>query len=141
LPSWIKVCHSRMNQRLVRFFTRFGLRASPFDGIDVFNHFNFIIHPLHARVNVLTLADLTTLRVPEFHTKGTLAWQRSAYTLAPQMDLIITISEHSKRDVVELLGIAPDRVRVTPLAAHRQYRPLEDHQRIRDVRAQYGLAD
>jgi glycosyltransferase involved in cell wall biosynthesis len=141
LPLWVRASRWRLTQRTTAALTRFGLRASPFAGIDVFHHFNFVVFPIHRRANVLTIADLTTLRVPHFHTEGTLNWQRPAYESAPLMDLIITISEHTKRDAVELLGIEPDRVRVTPLAAHECFRPLRDPEALRELRERYGLGN
>jgi glycosyltransferase involved in cell wall biosynthesis len=41
---------------------------------------------------------------------------------------------------VDLLGIEPELIHVTPLAAHEQYRPIEDHEEVRSVLARYELA-
>jgi glycosyltransferase involved in cell wall biosynthesis len=74
---------------------------------------------------VVTIHDLAYLRRPEvvparrrryFETMTRLSVRRSRCVLA--------VSESTKRDVVELLGVAADRVVVTPLAADERFRPL-----------------
>jgi glycosyltransferase involved in cell wall biosynthesis len=56
-------------------------------------------------------------------------------------DLVITISEFSKRDIMQVLGIPADRIRVIPLAAGPQYRRILDAQRLQTVRTKYGLGE
>jgi glycosyltransferase involved in cell wall biosynthesis len=55
------------------------------------------------------------------------------------MDVILTYSEHTKRDVVETLGVEAERIHVAPLAAHEQYRPDLDPERLREVLGRHGL--
>ncbi len=139
LPLWTKATKSAAVEWAFRLGTKLGVRRSPFRGLDIVHHFNYIMLPIHSKVNVLTIADLTTLRVPHLHTQGTRDWQKSAYANAHDMDLIITISEHSKRDVVDLLTVDEGKVRVIPLAAHSQYCTIEDQEEITSVRRKYGI--
>jgi glycosyltransferase involved in cell wall biosynthesis len=55
------------------------------------------------------------------------------------MDIILTYSEHTKQDAVATLGIDAEIIRVTPLAAHEQFRPLEDQHQVRAVLEKHGL--
>jgi glycosyltransferase involved in cell wall biosynthesis len=141
LPFWTRASKSGAYSRFSRSKITLRLKPCPYAGLDLVHHFNYIILPIHTAVNVLTIADLTTLRVPHFHTQGTRDWQQSAYAHAHRMDLIITISEHSKRDVVELLNADESRIRVIPLAAHPQYEPLQDKDAVRQVLEKYSLAN
>src|SRR5262249_23985011 len=50
-------------------------------------------------------------------------------------------SEHTRRDVASRLGLPVERIRVTPLAAHEQFRPVQDPEQLKAVRQKYGLSD
>lgn len=52
---------------------------------------------------------------------------------------VITVSEHSKRDLVQLLGTDPDRIHVIPEAARSFLRPVPKHVAKRWVAGQYGI--
>jgi glycosyltransferase involved in cell wall biosynthesis len=77
---------------------------------DIF-HWTYQL-PLRARrgVNVYTIHDLVPLRLPF----ATLDNKRHAYRLlravAKRADHIVTVSEHSRRDIIRYLGVSEDRV-------------------------------
>lgn len=53
--------------------------------------------------------------------------------LLPELDLLLAISEHTRRDAIELLGVAPDRVAVIGGAASEYFRtpaPDEDPREV-----------
>jgi glycosyltransferase involved in cell wall biosynthesis len=53
---------------------------------------------------------------------------------------VLAISEHTKSDVCEYLGIHPERVFVTPLAADRRvFYPCSDPERLEVIRTKYGI--
>ncbi len=108
--------------------------------LDVFHYSYGARLPLREKVNVMTLPDLIPRRFPEYCTSEIIQHSETIYQQAGRMDLILTYSEHSKRDIVELLGIDGGRVRVTPLAAHEQYRVIESREEVQTVLARYGLA-
>jgi glycosyltransferase involved in cell wall biosynthesis len=68
--------------------------------------------PLRAKraCNIYTIHDLVPLRLPF----ATLDNKRLSYRLlrkiAAEADHIVTVSENSKRDIVEMLGVPPERV-------------------------------
>jgi glycosyltransferase involved in cell wall biosynthesis len=74
--------------------------------------------PQRARVpTILTVHDLAVLRHPEVFPLWTRLYGRTA--LRPTIravDRVIAVSEFSKREVVELAGIDPERVDVVPNA-------------------------
>lgn len=87
--------------------------------LDVFHHTGGgAPPPAAARRFVVTLYDLTTRLFPEAHPPEEIAGFEQTFAFArDRADLVIAISEATRRDVVEHLGIAEDRVHTVPLAA------------------------
>lgn len=56
-------------------------------------------------------------------------------------DVILVYSEHTKRELVERLGAPADRIRVAPLAAGSEFRPVQDRSRLDRVLAAHQLTD
>ncbi len=85
--------------------------------VDVL-HCTIFRAPPRARVpTILTVHDLAVLRHPEVFPLWTRLYGRTA--LRPTIraaDRVIAVSEFSKREVVELAGVDPDRVDVVPNA-------------------------
>jgi len=88
-------------------------RAAAKAGVDVL-HCTIFRAPLRARVpTILTVHDLAVLRHPEFFPLWTRLYGSTA--LRPTIraaDRVVAVSEFSKREVVELAGVDPDRVDV-----------------------------
>jgi len=84
-------------------------------GVDVFwsPHFNFTKLSQDTK-KVITVHDLSFLRYPEFFSARKNFWHKSLgikKTLL-KADKIIAVSENTKNDIVELLGINEDKVQV-----------------------------
>ncbi len=76
-------------------------------------------HPL-----VLSVFDLIHLRYPDEYSRvHPLYYRFVVRPLVRHARAVITLSEASKRDLVERLGADPARVRITPLAADPAFRP------------------
>jgi glycosyltransferase involved in cell wall biosynthesis len=74
---------------------------------------------------VITIHDLAPLRWPEHYLRLPYArvghaWE---YALARGADAIIAVSEATRRDVIELLRVPPERVTVIPEAVDTEFRP------------------
>jgi glycosyltransferase involved in cell wall biosynthesis len=95
--------------------TVLGMLASR-DGLDVL-HNVALTAPLRTRVaNVVLLADLTWLRQPETVGRArSFLWRTLVLPAARRADRVITLSKASRREIVEDVGIAPERVDVVPL--------------------------
>src|SRR5581483_5799930 len=64
---------------------------------------------------VVTFHDLAVLRHPETFNLWTRLYSRLCVSrVARAARLLIAVSEHTKRDVVELLGVPEERIRVVP---------------------------
>lgn len=96
---------------------------------------------------VVTVLDLIPLKFPELYAATRANWR---FHLARRLELdairsargILTISEATKRDVVELLGVSPERIAVTPLATSERFLPRAAGWRAAgsETRAQFGLS-
>jgi glycosyltransferase involved in cell wall biosynthesis len=91
-------------------------------------------YPLALKVrgakNVYTLHDLVPLRLPYTTLDNKRKYYRMARLLARRADHIVTVSEASKRDIVNLLGIPEDKVSNTyqavEIPARYAQKPIED---------------
>jgi glycosyltransferase involved in cell wall biosynthesis len=98
----------------------------------------FITLPLIKKYpTVVTVHDLTPLVFPDHFPaglKGKLRWQIQKQNLR-NTDMLITDSEASKQDIIKIVGVADTDVRVTYLAAGREFRKLNaadiDHDALR----------
>ncbi len=78
---------------------------------DVFHTSNAERHrPRKARLTA-TIHDLTALKFPEAHTPLNQRIDRRFFTqTVPAADMLIAVSESTRRDAIELLGLSPDRI-------------------------------
>jgi glycosyltransferase involved in cell wall biosynthesis len=77
--------------------------------------------------NVVVIHDVAALRHPEAYGRLYGAYQaRLLPALARRAGLVITVSEFSKRELVELLEVAPDRIAVVPNGADERFSPAAD---------------
>jgi glycosyltransferase involved in cell wall biosynthesis len=87
---------------------------------------------------VVVVHDAAALRHPGWYSRAYAAWQRWLLPrLARRALRVITVSDFSRGELVELLGVDPDRVRVVPGGVDPAFRPDADAER---VRAAFGLA-
>ncbi len=80
------------------------------EGVDL-AHWTY---PLPVRMpgarNVYTLHDLVPLRLPYTTADRKRAYYRLCRRIADEADHILTVSEASRRDIIEILGVGEDRV-------------------------------
>lgn len=77
---------------------------------------------------VVTVLDLIPLKFPNLYQTGRSDWR---YRVARALELrairsasgIIAISDATKRDLIDILGVSPDRISVTKLAVGDQFNP------------------
>ncbi len=107
-------------------------------------HIPYFSAPMRQAVpHVVTVHDVIPLALPSYG--GTIkmrAYLRLVGRTVRRVPLILTDSEHAKRDITRLLSVSSDRIRVTPLAVGEHLRPAEtgtDHASIAATRDKYGL--
>lgn len=90
---------------------------------------------------VVTVYDLSFMRFPEVYNRPNRVYLN---TFTPpslrRADRVITISEDARRDVIELCGVAPERVTPILLAADERFQPASADE-IAAFRARHGLPE
>ncbi|HEY4003324.1 MAG TPA: glycosyltransferase family 1 protein [Candidatus Xenobia bacterium] len=126
VPSWSSptcdvVC--RLPRRLLEGSWR-RLAFPPIDWftgpIDIFHAVHLQVPPVRHARTVLTIHDLREFRLPHLYPRlqGLRAWRRQ---MAAQADHVITISEATRRDIVEFFQLPPERVSVAHNGLASQY--------------------
>ena len=65
--------------------------------------------------NAVVIHDVAALRHPEAYTRAYVAYQRQLLpALARRARVLITVSEFARGELVELLGVAPQKINVVP---------------------------
>jgi glycosyltransferase involved in cell wall biosynthesis len=89
---------------------------------------------------VITIHDVIPLRLPQYRTDPKMkAYLQLITRAARKATLIITISQHAKRDMIDALKIPAERIRVIYEAAGDEYRPINDAEVLAKMRARYEL--
>jgi glycosyltransferase involved in cell wall biosynthesis len=113
--------------------------ASWRDRVDVL-HVQYVGPPCHRGALVVTIHDLAFLRVPEsFSRRQSLRLRWQARANARRAAVVITGSEHSKRDIRDAYGIPEDRIEAIPLAADPALVPPRDAAAAEAVRRRLGI--
>ena len=113
----------------------------PFARPQVFHSVQLGLPALRAYRAVITVHDLAPLRWPEHylrmpHARFGHAWQ---YALARRADAVIAVSESTKRDVIERLGVPDSRVTVIPEAVDMTFAPPSRESALALVRVRFGI--
>ena len=110
--------------------------GSMFPKADLHLFFNYIVPPRVSGAIVTTIHDMTYLRFPETMGQRNLQRiRRDIQSSVERSDRILTVSEFSKREITELLGVAPDRISVVYNAPS----VAETEAPFSQVKARYGI--
>ena len=94
---------------------------------------------------VITVHDLAFLRYPEILTTDSRRYYGQIFRAVKEADAIISVSDHTKRDLIELTDAEEERVVVVPEASSPVFRPIEDRRAVDetldrlDIRKPYFL--
>jgi glycosyltransferase involved in cell wall biosynthesis len=89
---------------------------------------------------VVTVHDLSCLRRPECFGFFRRNYYRAAIGRGAQVaDAVIADSASTRSDLIELAGVAPERVSVVPLGVEPELRPVCDERTLQAVREKYSL--
>ncbi len=93
--------------------------------LDLLHSPDFIPPLRGARRHVITIYDLNFLHYPQFLTRASHRYYNGQIRRAVrQADHIMTISESSRRDIVELLHVPPERITTQYPGVDASFRPL-----------------
>ena len=117
-----------------------GPAAARKAGVDIF-HVPYFAPPLLPRTpTIVTIHDVIPMRLPAYQPDARVKAYMSLVSRAShRASMIITVSQHAKRDIVEVLQLPEERIRVIYEAAGDEYRPVTDPQVLAAARQRYGL--
>jgi len=112
------------------------LRRSPVDLL----HVQYTAPPFARCPIVSTIHDLSFEHLPETFTRHSRAQLRlTVRRTARKAARILTLSEFSRRDIIETYAVNPDRVLVTPAAAPARFAPVENETELKEIRERYRI--
>ncbi len=80
--------------------------------------------PLASRRNAVVIHDVAALRHPEWYRPAYVRYQRALLpAIARRARLVITVSEFSKGELIEVLGVRPERIAVVPNGVDERFTP------------------
>jgi len=108
--------------------------------LDLFHSPDFVLPAVYHARTVLTVHDLTFLRVPEFaHPVLREYLMQVVPRSVARADLVLADSACTRQDVIELLHVPEDRVRVVNAAVESRFHRVTDPEALEAVRQRYGL--
>jgi len=108
--------------------------------VDIFHSTDFVLPPVRQARTILTVHDLTFMRLPECAEAGLRAYLNKVVPRSiERADLVLADSHSTKNDLIELLGVSPDKIEVVYAGVERRFRPMEGEIALQRVRKRYGL--
>lgn len=107
-------------------------------------HIPYFAPPLRSNhiPSIVTIHDVIGLKLPLYRSSPAVQIYGSLVSRAAKhTTMIIAVSEFTKRDIVDALGISEDRVRVIREAPDSRFRRVTDPLRLRETREKYGLGE
>jgi glycosyltransferase involved in cell wall biosynthesis len=102
----------------------------------------FLTLPVYKRLpTVVTVHDLTPLKFPQHYPpglKGALRWQIQKLAIKNTRH-IFTDSKNSKKDMINLLSINPNKISAVYLAADAKFKKLNSQELFNPIRRKYKL--
>ena len=110
-----------------------------FDQLDLYHGPNFKMRTSGKYGGVVTIHDLWLDRHPEFSPKvfGQRASFRRTRRVARLARRVITVSQHSARDIELLYGLPAERIVVIPNGVSTEFRPMSDPSLVAGLRTRF----
>ncbi len=110
--------------------------------LDLFHSPDFVLPPTGRTPTILTVHDLSFLRVPECYLPGFRRYLERAVTRAVgRAEWILADSESTRRDLMGLMAVEPDRVSVIYPGVEPRFHPVRDSEVLNRVRDHYNLPE
>ncbi len=111
-------------------------------GADVFHS---PVNVLPARVpcaSVVTVHDLAFMRYPQYFRPSRRSYQRVlTQRSARSATVVVAVSQSTKRDLVECMGVPPERIQVIYTGIAPDFRPVSDPRVLAAFRAKHNLPE
>ncbi|MDQ1301292.1 MAG: hypothetical protein QG637_1213 [Chloroflexota bacterium] len=107
---------------------------------DLYHSPDFTLPPLRRARGIVTIHDLSFLRVPECADPGLRTFlTRAVPSAVARAHRVLADSESTRRDLIALLGVPPEKISVVTPAVEPRFRREEDQTRLKEVRERYRL--
>jgi glycosyltransferase involved in cell wall biosynthesis len=109
---------------------------------DIFHSPDFTLPPLRSAAGVVTIHDLSFLKLPQCADPGLRDYltERVPVSVA-RAARVLADSGNTRRDILELLGTPGDKVSVVYAGVETRFQPVRDSQRLAQVRDRYQLPE
>jgi glycosyltransferase involved in cell wall biosynthesis len=106
-------------------------------------HVPYFAAPLIPRTpTVVTIQDIIPLRLPAYRLTGKVKmYMNLVARAAHRATMVIAISQHARQDIIDVLHVSPNRIRVIYQAVGEEYQPVTNQEQIKAARERYGLGE
>jgi glycosyltransferase involved in cell wall biosynthesis len=112
------------------------LRKHPVDVL----HVQFTAPPFTPCPVVVSIHDLSFEHLPQtFNRRSRTQLRLTVRHSARRATRILTLSDHTRRDIIETYGVDSERVTAIPLAAPTHFGPVNNEKELQRVRHIYGI--
>jgi glycosyltransferase involved in cell wall biosynthesis len=145
----VKVIATRYPNKIFNYFLQKILKWPKIDkllgGVDVFwsPHLNFTALSKDTK-HILTIHDLSFLLTPEFFSLRKNVWHKilNAKKIIASADVIIAISENTKRDIIKLTGVSEKKIRIIHDGIGSEMHPVGiADEKLIAIKNKYNLPD
>lgn len=144
--SNVKLKTLRIPNRIFDLFLRF-LKFPKLDKIlgkvDIFLSPHFLLTPLSKGIKrIIVFYDLAFIRFPEFFSLRKLLWHKFMYSKkqARKADMIVAISQSTKKDLINLYKIKPKKIKVIYPGIDEKFKSINKNDpNLKRVRKKYNL--
>ncbi|MDZ8227142.1 glycosyltransferase family 1 protein [Nostoc sp. ChiVER01] len=84
---------------------------------DILHGTNYSVYPCQNSLKVMNIYDLTFIKYHNYVDSVVKTYTKKIKRCLQWTDLVLTISESSKKDIIEYLEVDPKKIYVTPLAS------------------------
>ena len=110
------------------------------DRIDVFFSPSYSLPLFLKRKKALTIHDVSFEAHPQwFRPKERFSRLWLTRRSAHKADLIFTVSQFSKSEIMKYYGIAEEKIAVVPNGVDEHFQPIRDKQRLKEFRQQHNI--
>lgn len=108
---------------------------------DLYHYLYFDVPRVFSRPIVATCYDIEPLRHPELFSVKIYWYYKIFARILRHVDLVIVISENTRRDLIDLIGISPERIRVIHLGVDSSFYPVNNSLIMGKMRNEYLIPD
>lgn len=111
-------------------------------GLDIILHTKLTIPLLTGRKTVMVLHGTERFFYSDFHPKSDRLYFRTIYPqYLKRASFIIAVSDRARLDIMDLVGVEPERIKTIYMAVDPVFRVMDDENLITVIRKKYNLPE